>query len=85
MTGTELDQYLRDLADQTAAAARDLQDAERQNFILGKMAVLQTYLTSTGRSDDSAFRVVETLQAMVEERLAEACEPFSGTLATTNG
>ncbi len=85
MTGTELQQYLENLADQTAASARELEDTERQNFILGKMAVLQTYLTSTGRSDDSAFRVVEMLQAMVEERLAEACEPFSGSLATTNG
>lgn len=85
MSGTELDEYLKDLADQTAASARELEDAERQNFILGKMAVLQTYLTSTGRSDDSAFRAVVTLQTMVEERLAEASEPLTGSLATTNG
>ena len=69
MSGIELQRYIQELAAETAAAASGMPAEERQDFVLGKMALLQTYLTSTGRSDASAFEVVKDFQKMVDERI----------------
>ena len=66
MSGIELQKYIQELAAQTAAAAQEMRAEERQDFVLGKMALLQTYLTSTGLSDGAAFNIVQEFQALVE-------------------
>ena len=66
MSGIELQMYIQELAAETATAAHEMRAEERQDFVLGKMALLQTYLTSTGLSDGAAFDIVQEFQALVE-------------------
>ncbi|MEJ2015429.1 MAG: hypothetical protein P8X61_07370 [Limibacillus sp.] len=39
MSGIELQKYIQELAAQTATAAQEMRAEERQDFVLGKMAI----------------------------------------------
>ena len=71
MSRLEFETYLNELAQAAATDAKALKDEERNSFVIGKMAALQTYLTSTGSNDKDALAVSMRFKAMVLNLLTE--------------
>jgi hypothetical protein len=69
VSSIELQIYLRNLAVEAAEQLRFAAPENQQDMLINKMALLQTYLTSTGYSDQDAFQLCHRFQALVEELL----------------
>jgi hypothetical protein len=67
----QLETYIESLATETALLAKAADSEERQNLILNKMALLQTYLTSTGETDAEAFALCRRFQSKIERLLEQ--------------
>jgi hypothetical protein len=69
VSSIELQIYLRDLAADAVEQLRGVAPESQQDMLINKMALLQTYLTSTGYSDQDAFALCRQFQSLVGELL----------------